>query len=55
MTSTPERIKKLKNLLNSAFVWPVDPSAKFNETESAALLICEVSTYNSSFGKVNVT
>lgn len=41
-TSIPERIEYPKNLLNSGFDWPVEPSAIFSETESAARLICEV-------------
>src|SRR6478609_4934396 len=54
-TSISERREYPKNLLNSESDCPVEPSAIFNETESAARLICDVRTYISSFGKCFVT
>ncbi len=53
-TSIPDRNAYPKKLLNTAFVWPVQPSAIFNTTESAARLIWDVSIKSSSFGKLLV-
>jgi hypothetical protein len=36
-TSIPDRMEMDKNLLNSGFVWPVEPSAIFREMELDAL------------------
>ena len=49
-TSIFERKAYLKNLTNSLFDCPVEPSAIFKVTESAALFIYEVRTNSSSLG-----
>ena len=54
-TSASERIEYPRNFLNSALLWPVEPSAIFNATLSEALLICEVRLNFSWSGNVNDT
>lgn len=50
-TSIFERNAYLKNLTNSLLDCPVEPSAMFRFTESAALFICDVKIKSSSLGK----
>jgi hypothetical protein len=53
--SISERKAILRKRLNSKLVCPVDPSAIFKHTESAARLIWDDKTYNSSFGNFEAT
>ena len=50
-TSMAERFAITRNLLNSASVCNVEPSAIFSPTESAARFIWEDKLYSSCFGK----
>jgi hypothetical protein len=55
-TSNAERFAITRNLLNSVFVKPVDPSTIFNETELAALgsdLIKNISHVLEKFAQAN--